>query len=56
MDVLIVAALGAVVGALFAKRRNGNRKDMAQYAAVFAILFALGGLILSILYSRMFGG
>ena len=56
MDVLIVAALGAIVGALFAKRRNGNRKDMAQYAAVFAILFALAVLILSIIYTRLIAG
>ena len=56
MDVLIVAAIGAVVGMFAAKRRGGNRKDLAQYAAVFAILFALGGLILSILYARLAGG
>ena len=56
MDVLLVAAVGAVIGAFSAKRRGGNRKDMAQYAAVFAILFALGGLILSIIYSRLFLG
>ena len=56
MDVLLVAALGAVIGGFSAKRRGGNGKDMAQYAAVFAIIFALAGLILSITYTRMFVG
>ncbi len=54
MDVLLVATIGAVIGGLSAKRRGGNRKDMAQYAAVFAIIFALAGLILSIAYTRIF--
>ena len=56
MDVLLVAAIGALVGIFAARRRGGNRKDMAQYAAVFAILFALAGLVLSILYARLAGG
>ena len=56
MDVLLVAGLGALFGAFTARRRGGNRKDMAQYAAVFAILFALGGLILSIAYTRLLVG
>ena len=56
MDVLLVAAIGALVGVFAARRRGGNRKDMAQYAAVFAILFALAGLVLSILYARLAGG
>jgi preprotein translocase subunit SecG len=56
MDVLIVAALGAVIGGYSAKKRGGNRKDMAQYAAVFAVIFALAGLILSIVYTRLTAG
>ena len=56
MDVLIVAALGALVGVIAARRRGGNGKDVLQYAAVFAIIFALGGLLLSILYTRAFVG
>ena len=54
MDVLLVAAFGVVIGGFSAKRRGGNGKDIAQYAAVFAIIFALAGLILSILYTRLF--
>lgn len=56
MDVILVAVIGAITGIFAAKRRGGNRKDMAQYAAVFAILFALAGLILGIVYTRLAGG
>lgn len=35
--------LGLVLGPFIARRRGGNRLDMAQYAAVFAIIgFLLG--------------
>ncbi len=56
MDVLIVAVFGALIGGYSAKRRGGNRKDVAQYAFVYAIIFALAGLLLSILYTRLFAG
>ncbi len=56
MDVVIVAVIGALVGGVTAKKRGGNGKDMAQYGAVFAILFALLGLILSVIYTRMTAG
>ncbi|MGP1355014.1 hypothetical protein [Roseicyclus sp.] len=40
---LIGALAGLVLGLLVARRRGGNRADMAQYAAVFAIIgFLLG--------------
>ena len=48
MIVLIAALAGAVLGAAAARRRRGNRLDMLQYAAVYAILFGLGGMALSI--------
>jgi len=35
------ALVGAIAGARVARRRGGNRLDAAQYAAVFAIFFAL---------------
>ena len=52
MIVLVAALIGAVLGALTARRRNGNRLDMLQYAAVYAIIFAMGGLALSIVLDR----
>jgi uncharacterized membrane protein len=40
---LIGALAGVILGLLVARRRGGNRADMAQYAAVFAIIgFLLG--------------
>lgn len=48
---------GLVVGALFgawrAQARQGNRLDIAQYAAVHAIAFALVGLFATIALERM---
>jgi hypothetical protein len=40
---VIGAVVGLVLGLVVARRRGGNRADLAQYAAVFAILgFLLG--------------
>jgi hypothetical protein len=36
-----------------AKKRKGNRADMWQYGAVYAIAFALGGLILTIAIEKL---
>lgn len=44
---------GAVFGAWRARQRGGNRLDMAQWAAVHAILFGLVGLILTIVLGRI---
>ena len=43
---------GAALGAYQAKRRGGNRKDMAQYAAGYAIAGCLLGLFIGILVAR----
>ncbi|ETX30723.1 apolipoprotein acyltransferase [Roseivivax isoporae] len=48
MIVILGALLGAVIGGMTAKRRKGNRLDIAQYAAGYAILFALVGLVATI--------
>jgi hypothetical protein len=55
MDVALVAVIGALIGAYNAKKRGGNRKDIAQYATVFAIMFALVGLVASIIVTRVMG-
>jgi ammonia channel protein AmtB len=40
---IIGGLAGLVLGLIVARRRGGNRLDMAQYAAVFAIIgFLLG--------------
>ncbi len=53
MIVIAGFLLGASWGAFLAKRREGTRADMAQYAAGFGIAFALLGLFLTIFIARM---
>jgi hypothetical protein len=52
---IIIAGLlgGGTIGALTARKRGGNRLDMAQYAAAFGIAFGLLGLFATILLERM---
>lgn len=51
---LVIAALllGALIGGLRARKRGGNRLDIAQYATVYAIAFGLIALFASIIISR----
>jgi hypothetical protein len=52
---IVIAGLivGAVLGATKAKRKGGNRLDMLQYAAVFAIIGAIAGMFVTIAIDRM---
>ena len=50
---ILTAAAGAVAGALTARRRKGNGFDMAQWAAVWAIIGGLAGLLALIVLSRV---
>ena len=54
MIVIIAAIVGAVLGGFTAKKRQGNRLDIAQYATVYAIAFALLGLIATIAIEKLF--
>ena len=54
--VWIGAALGVLIGIFAAKRRKGKMLDMAQYGAVFGILFAIIALIINIVILRQGGG
>jgi hypothetical protein len=53
MIVLGGLVFGGLFGALRARARQGNRLDIAQYAAVHGIAFALAGLFLTIALERM---
>ncbi|MEL6521681.1 MAG: hypothetical protein AAFQ66_12000 [Pseudomonadota bacterium] len=53
MIVVLALALGAITGALKARKRGGNKLDMAQYAAGYAIAFGLIGLIITIAIGRL---
>ncbi|PWJ13296.1 hypothetical protein [Jannaschia seohaensis] len=50
---LITAAAGAIAGALYVRRKNGNGFDMAQYAAVWAVIGGLLGLLAIVLLTRV---
>ena len=49
---LLSGLFGAILGAAIARKRRGKGLDMAQYAAGYGILFALIGLILTIIVDR----
>jgi hypothetical protein len=48
--------LGAIGGGLSARRRGGKPADVAQWAAVWAILFGLLGLFVTLFLDRMLRG
>ena len=50
---IIGGLLGIALGLIMARRRGGNRLDMAQYAAGFGIALGLVGLFVSIFVERM---
>jgi len=50
---IILGFLGAIIGAVIAKRRQGKILDMLQYAGAYFIAFAVVGLILNVLLLRI---
>jgi hypothetical protein len=48
--------LGAIGGGWTARRRGGKPADIAQWAAVWAILLGILGLFLTLLLDRMLRG
>lgn len=48
--------LGAIVGALTARRGGGKPADMAQYAAGYGIAFGLLGLFVTLILDRLLLG
>lgn len=53
MIVVASAIAGVLWGGYQAKRRGGNRKDMAQYAAGYGIAFTLLGLVAAVILERL---
>lgn len=53
MFVIVGTLLGAIIGAMIAKKRNGKPLDMLQYAAVYAMAFAVIGLFVTIAVHRL---
>ncbi|MBO9397393.1 hypothetical protein J7399_14550 [Shimia sp. R9_1] len=53
MFVIIGALLGAILGGTIAKRRGGKRLDILQYVGVYAMIFAMLGLFVTLIIHRM---
>ncbi|WP_371224464.1 hypothetical protein [Roseovarius sp. 2305UL8-3] len=53
MIVLFGAILGAFTGGLLARRRKGRTADILQYAFVYALMFALAGLFITLIIHRL---
>ncbi|MBY6047563.1 apolipoprotein acyltransferase [Vannielia litorea] len=53
MIVLLAIILGALAGLLHASRRKGNRLDKLQYMAVYALIFAIVALFVTIALEKM---
>ncbi|MDE3028580.1 MAG: apolipoprotein acyltransferase [Paracoccaceae bacterium] len=52
MIVYAALVVGALVGGLRARARKGNRLDIAQYAVVYAIMFGVIGMVVTIVLTR----
>lgn len=52
MIVIAGAIIGAILGTLKAKRLNGSRADILQYAVAYGIALALVGMIATIIIHR----
>ena len=52
MLIFVGALGGALWGGFLARRRKGARLDIAQYAAAFAIAFAILGLFATVLLDK----
>lgn len=53
MIVITSLITGAVLGTLSARRRGGNRLDMLQYGAVYAIVFGLLGMLATLAIEKL---
>ncbi len=52
MIVIAAAIIGIVVGVITARKRGGNKLDMAQYGAGFALAFIIVGMIATVVIDR----
>ena len=52
MIALGLALIGAIIGGLTARKRGGNRKDIAQYAAGYGMAFLIVGMVATVLLDR----
>ena len=55
MVILFSATLGALYGVMVAKKRGGVGRDLAQYAAVHALIFTIIGVFVTVVITRIAG-
>jgi len=53
MIVIGLAIIGAIIGGMTAKKRRGNRKDIAQYAAGYGMAFLIVGMFITVIIDRI---
>ncbi|MEP3441454.1 MAG: apolipoprotein acyltransferase [Sulfitobacter sp.] len=53
MIVIVLAILGAFIGGTTARKRNGNRKDIAQYAVGYGMAFLIVGMFATVIIDRL---
>lgn len=53
MIVFVSMGLGGFLGYRSAAKRGGNGRDIAQYAFVYGMLFAVIGLVITIVIHRL---
>lgn len=53
MIVILGAIIGAIIGGSLAKKRGGKPLDILQYAGIFALMFAIGGLFVTLFAHRI---
>ena len=53
MFIFACACLGAIIGGMTAYKRQGNRLDIAQYAAGYAMAFTVVSMIIAVVLDRL---
>jgi hypothetical protein len=53
MIVIGAAILGILIGGITARKRKGNRKDIAQYAAGYGMAFLIVGMFTTVIIDRL---
>ncbi len=52
MFIIFGALVGALIGGTTAYKRNGNKLDIAQYAAGYAMAFTVVSMIVAVIVDR----
>lgn len=53
MIIIACTVIGAIFGVITAQRRNGNRLDKLHYGAIFAIVFGIIGIFVTLALEGM---